>query len=57
MLKFATTKNKPKRAETKYCDPQPGTAIHDQYFFTMSTVKQVLTFPLLTEEALFTWTF
>ena len=57
ILKFATTQNEPKRPETKYCDPQPATAIHDQDFFTMSTIKLVLTFPLLTEEALFTWTF
>ena len=34
-----------------------ATAIHDQFFLTMSTIKQILTITLLTEEALFTWAF
>ena len=29
----------------------------DQFFLTMSTIKQILTITLLTEEALFTWAF
>ena len=57
VLKFTATQNEPKRAETKSCNPQPATAIHDQFFFTMSTIRQVLTIPLLMEEALFTWAF
>ena len=57
LLKFATTQNKSKGAETNLCDPQPATAIHGQFFFTMFTASQLLTIPLLTEEALFTWAF
>ena len=36
---------------------QAATRIHDQFFFTTSTSSQILTIPLLTEEALFTWAF
>ena len=36
---------------------QPATAIHNQFSFTMSTIKQVFVIPLLTEETLFTTTF
>ena len=57
VLQFATTQNEPKRAETMYCNPQPATTIHDQFFLTMSTIRLVLSFPLLTEETLFTWAF
>ena len=35
-------------------NPQPATAIHDQFFLTMFTIKQALAIPLLTKEALFT---
>ena len=38
-------------------EPTTTTAIHGQFFLTMSTIKQVLIIPLLTEEALFTWAF
>ena len=34
---------------------EPATAIHDQFFLYMSTIRQVSAIPLLTEEALFTW--
>ena len=57
VLKFATTQNEPKRAERKKCNPQPATTIHDQFFLTVSIIRQVLTIPLLTEEPFFTWTF
>ena len=57
VLKVATTQNEPKRAEKKLCNPQPATTIHDQFFLTMSTTRQILTIPLLTEEAFFTWVF
>ena len=40
------SQNDPKRAERKECKWQPVTTIHDQLFFTMSTI--VLTIPLLT---------
>ena len=54
LLKFAMTQNKPKRAETKQCNPQPATTILDRFFITLSTYRQILTIPFLTEEALFT---
>ena len=54
ILKFATTQNEPKRAETKLCNPQPATMIHSQFFLNMSTTIQILTITLLTEETLFT---
>ena len=38
-------------------NPQPATAIHGQFFLTKSTIRQIFTIPLLTEEALFTWAF
>ena len=31
--------------------------VTDQFILTMSTTRQILTIPLLTEEALFTWAF
>ena len=53
-LKFTKTQNEPKRAETKQCKSQPAAAIHDQFFLPMSTIRQVLTIFLLTEEVFFT---
>ena len=38
-------------------NPGPATAIHEQFFLTMSTTRQVLKISLLTEEALLTWEF
>ena len=46
--------NEPKLSNA---NPEPATAIHDQYLLIMSTIRQVLTIPLLTEETLFTWKF
>ena len=46
--------NEPKLSNA---NPEPATAIHDQYLLIMSTVRQVLRIPLLTEETLFTWKF
>ena len=40
--------NQPKRCNATH---------NDQYFFTMSTTRQILTIRLLAEEALFTWAF
>ena len=57
LLKFSTTQNAPRGAEANYCNPQPATAIHGQFFLTISIICQVLTIPLLTEEALFTSVF
>ena len=54
---FATTQNEPKGVKMKQCNPQPATEIHDQFFLTMSTIKQALTILLLMEKALFTWAF
>ena len=53
VLKFATTQDEPKGAATKLYNSQPATAFHDQFFLTMSTIRQILTNPLLTEEASF----
>ena len=44
--------SEPKRSNATH---KPATTIHDQFFVTMSTTKQILTIPLLTEDALFTW--
>ena len=57
VLKFATTQNEPKQAETKQCIPQPATTIDDQFFLTMSTIRQVFAILFLAEEALFTSAF
>ena len=38
-------------------NPDLATAIRDHFFLTMSTIRQALIIPLLTEEALFTWVF
>ena len=51
------TQNEPKGAERNLCNPQPATAIHGQFFLTMSTIRQVLSILLVTGEALFTWAF
>ena len=53
VLKFAATQNEPKRNETKRCNAnrESATAIHDQFILTIFTIWQVLTIPLLTEEA------
>ena len=42
--------NEPKRS---YANPELATAIHEHFFLTMSTIRQVLTIPLLTKDALF----
>ena len=47
--------NVPKRSNATH--PQLATATHDQFFLTMSTTRQILTIPLLVEEALITWSF
>ena len=57
LLKFTMTQNEPKGAERNLCNPQPATAIHGQFFLTMSTIRQVLSILLVTGEALFTWAF
>ena len=57
VLKFEKTQNEPKQAKTKLCNPQLATTFHDQFFLTISTTTQILTIPLLTEEALFTCAF
>ena len=57
LLKLAATQNEPKRAETKWCTPQQTITVQDQFVLTMSTIRQVLTIPLLLKEALFTWAF
>ena len=44
--------DKPKQSNA---NPEPAAAIHDQFFLTMSTIKQTLTIPLLTKEASFTY--
>ena len=46
--------NEPKRSNA---NPDLATAVCDHFFLTMSTNRQVLTIPLLTEEAIFTWAF
>ena len=46
--------NEPKRINA---NPDPATTIYDKFFLTMSSIRQVLTISLLTEEALFTWAF
>ena len=50
-LKWTKTSRKEVR------NPQPSTAIHNHFFLTVSTIRQVLIIPLLTENALFTWAF
>ena len=57
VLKFAVTQSEPEQAEMKLYNPQPATMTHDRFFLTMSTFRQVLTVPLLMEEALFSWAF
>ena len=47
-LSFAAIQDEPKGAKR---------ATHDQFFLAMSTIRQVLIKPLLTEEALFYWAF
>ena len=37
--------------------PTTNKTIYDQFFLTTPPIWQVLTIPLLTEEALFTWAF
>ena len=43
---------KPKQIKATHNQQQ-----RDQFFLTMSTIKQILTITLLTEEALLTWAF
>ena len=57
VLKFAKTRNEPKQTETKKCNSPLAIMNHDQFFLTMSTIRQLLTIPLLMEEALFTQEF
>ena len=56
-MKIRKAQNEPKRGETKKCNPQLATTIHDQFFLTMSTTRQILTISLLTEDTLFTGAF
>ena len=44
-----------KRSENELMQPTPAGAIHDQFFLTLPTIRQVLTMLLLT--TLFTWAF
>ena len=46
------SQEKPKKIKATHNQQQ-----RDQFFLTMSTIKQILTITLLTEEALFTWAF
>ena len=46
------SQEKPKQIKATHNQQQ-----RDQFFLTMSTIKQILTITLLTEEALFTWAF
>ena len=46
--------NEPERSNANL---ELAIATRDHFFITMSTISQVLTIPLLTEEALFTWAF
>ena len=48
VLKFAATQNEPKRSNA---NRESAAATHDQFILTMFTIWQVLTIPLLTEEA------
>ena len=43
VIKFATTQDEPKRVETKSCNPETATVIHDQLFLTVSTIRKILT--------------
>ena len=54
-LKFPTTQNEPKLAETKQCNPKQATAIHKQLFLTISAIRPVLKISFLTEENIFTF--
>ena len=42
VLKFATTQNEPKRAETQLT----AATIHDRFCLTLSKIRQVLAIPL-----------
>ena len=56
LLKLTTTQNKPKRALTTYCNPQPATTIHDQFFLPCPQSDR-FSQSLTNGQALFTWAF
>ena len=56
-MKIRKAQNETKRGETKKCNPQLATTIHDKFFLTISTTRQILTISLLAEETLFTGAF
>ena len=41
VLKFATTQNEPNEPKQSNANPEPAIAIHDQFFLTLPTIRQV----------------